>query len=210
MRETQRLTEQSRIGFLAIGQKTAERTLDGGFSGNFLGVRAYSVREPTAPMTRFHALYERYSRDVYRFALYLSGDPALADDVTSETFIRVWSSPEPVRLGTVKAYLLTIARNLWLMERRRCLRRQHLDETIPDSSQSTLRQVEVKDELGRVLRALQEFPEVDRAALLMRADEGLPYEEIAVALGLPVTTVKVKVHRARFRLAQIRNQGVSA
>jgi DNA-directed RNA polymerase specialized sigma24 family protein len=71
-------------------------------------------------MTRFHELYERYSRDVYRFALYLSGDPALADDVTSKAFIRVWSSPEPVRLATVKAYLLTIARNLWLMERRRC------------------------------------------------------------------------------------------
>lgn len=161
-------------------------------------------------MTRFHELYESYSRDVYRFALYLSGDPALADDVTSETFIRVWSSPEPVRLATVKAYLLTIARNLWLMERRRCLRHQGLDETIPDGGQSALSQVEVKDELDRVLRALQEFPEVDRAALLMRADEGLPYEEIAVALGLPVATVKVKVHRARLRLAKIRNQGVSA
>ncbi len=161
-------------------------------------------------MTRFHELYERYSRDVYRFALYLSGDPVLADDVTSETFIRVWSSPEPVRLATVKAYLLTIARNLWLMERRRYLRHQGLDETMPDSGQSVLHQVEVKDELDRVLRALQEFPEVDRAALLMRADEGLPYEEIAVALGLPVATVKVKVHRARLRLAQIRNQGVSA
>ena len=161
-------------------------------------------------MTRFHELYESYSRDVYRFALYLSGDPALADDVTSETFIRVWSSPEPVRLATVKAYLLTIARNLWLMERRRCLRRQSLDETIPDSGHSALRQVEVKDELDRVLRALQEFPDVDRAALLMRADEGLPYEEIALALDLPVATVKVKVHRARLRLAKIRNQGESA
>jgi len=161
-------------------------------------------------MTRFHELYESYSRDVHRFALYLSGDPALADDVTSETFIRVWSSPEPVRLATVKAYLLTIARNLCLMERRRGVRRQDLDETIPDSGHSALRQVEARDELDRVMRALQEFPEVDRAALLMRADEGLTYEEIAVALGLPVATVKVKVHRARLKLAKIRNQGVSA
>ena len=75
----------------------------------------------TAPMTRFHELYEKYSRDVYRFALYLSGDPALADDVTSETFVRVWSSPEPVRLATVKAYLLSIARNLWLIDGARAL-----------------------------------------------------------------------------------------
>ncbi|HTS60679.1 MAG TPA: RNA polymerase sigma factor [Candidatus Acidoferrales bacterium] len=163
-------------------------------------------------MTGFHDLYERYSRDVYRFALYLSGDPALADDITSETFVRVWSSPEPVRLATVKGYLLTIARNLWLMDRRRQSRRQDLDEvheTLPDAGPSAFRTVEVKDELGRVLRALQQFPEVDRTALLMRADEGLSYEEIAAALGLPVATVKVKVHRGRLKLAQIRNQGVS-
>src|SRR5262249_10664301 len=111
-------------------------------------------------MIPFHELYERYSRDVYRFALYLSGDPALADVATSETFIRVWSSPEPVRLATVKAYLLTIARNLCLMERRRSLRRQDLDETIPAGGQNAQRQVEVMDELDRVLRALQEFPEL--------------------------------------------------
>jgi RNA polymerase sigma-70 factor, ECF subfamily len=159
-------------------------------------------------MTRFHELYESYARDVYRFALYLSGDPALADDITSETFIRVWSSPEPVRLATVKAYLLTIARNLWLMERRRSSRCEGLDGTIPDSRESVLRQVEVKDDLDRVMRALREIPEVDRAALLMRVDEGLPYEEVAAALGLPVATVKVKVHRARLKLAQVRNQGV--
>ena len=161
-------------------------------------------------MTRFHDLYESYARDVYRFALYLSGDPAMADDITSETFVRVWSSPDPVRLATVKAYLLTIARNLWLMECRHASRREDLDDTIPDRGLNVLHQVEAKDELDRVLRALREIPDVDRAALLMRVDEGLPYEEVAAALGLPVATVKVKVHRARLRLAQIRNQGVSA
>ena len=158
-------------------------------------------------MTSFHELYKSYARDVYRFALYLSGDHSLAEDVTSETFIRVWSSAEPVRFATVKAYLLTIARNLCLMERRRSSRQQVLDERIPDSGQSVSRKVEAKDELNRVLRALQGFPEADRAALLMRADEGLSYEEIAAALALPVATVKVKVHRARLKLAQIRSQG---
>src|SRR5215204_3322586 len=102
-------------------------------------------------MTGFHELYESYSRDVYRFALYLSGDPALADDITSETFLRVWSSPEPIHFATVKGYLLTIARNLWLMERRRYLRRQgfqEVNESLPDAGPSVSRVVEVKDELG--------------------------------------------------------------
>jgi RNA polymerase sigma-70 factor (ECF subfamily) len=155
-------------------------------------------------------LYEAYSRDVYRFALYLSGDPAVADDVTSETFIRAWNSSEPVRLATVKAYLLTIARNLCLMERRRTARRRDLDESMPDRGQNVAHRAEVKDELRIALYALQQLPEVDRAALLMRAEDELSYDEIAAALGLPVATVKVKVHRARLRLARVRNQGVTA
>ena len=160
-------------------------------------------------MTQFHELYERYSRDVYRFALYLSGDPALADDIASETFIKVWSSPEPVRFATVKAYLLTIARNLWLMECRRQSRRETIDENLKDTSPDVLQFVEGKDELAKVLAALQQFPETDRAALLMRAVEGLPYEEIAVALRMPPATVKVKVHRARIRLAKLRAPRIS-
>jgi DNA-directed RNA polymerase specialized sigma24 family protein len=38
----------------------------------------------------FHSLYERYSHDVYRFALFLSGDSSLADDIAQETFVRAW------------------------------------------------------------------------------------------------------------------------
>src|SRR5437879_6441822 len=96
-------------------------------------------------VTSFHELYEKYSRDVYRFALYLSGNAAVAQDVTSETFIRVWSSPEPVRLATVKAYLLAIARNLCFMERRRSSRQQLLDEATPGGS-SVAREAEAREE----------------------------------------------------------------
>lgn len=160
---------------------------------------------PPETVTSFHELYEKYARDVYRFALYLSGNPALAQDVTSETFIRVWSSPEPVRLATVKAYLLTIARNLCFTEHRRSSRQQLLDEALPAGG-NVAREAEAREELAQVLRALQDFPQVDRTALLMRASEGLSYEEIAAALHLPLATVKVKVHRARLKLAQLRGQ----
>ena len=161
-------------------------------------------------MTRFPDLYQTYARDVYRFALYLTGDAALADDVTSETFIRVWNSPEPIRLASVKAYLLTIARNLCLMERRRSVRREALDESVADSGQSALQRLEAKDDLARVLRALAGIPRDRPRGAPSPRREGLPYEEIAVALGLPLATVKVKVHRARLKLAQIRTQGVPA
>ncbi|MGH9730620.1 MAG: RNA polymerase sigma factor, partial [Candidatus Acidiferrales bacterium] len=57
-----------------------------------------------------------------------------------------------------------------------------------------------------VLAALQELPEVDRTILLMRALDEMPYEEIAETLGIPVVTAKVKVHRARLKLMQTRQE----
>ena len=50
------------------------------------------------------------------------------------------------------------------------------------------------------MNALRRLAEVDRAALLMRVQEDMTYEEIAETLRLPVTTLKVKVHQARLKL----------
>jgi RNA polymerase sigma-70 factor, ECF subfamily len=69
-------------------------------------------------VTDFSDLYRTYAGDVHRFALFLSGDPALADDIVSETFIRLWHARARVDVATVKGYLLTIARNLFLDGRR--------------------------------------------------------------------------------------------
>jgi len=51
-----------------------------------------------------------------------------------------------------------------------------------------------------VFEALQSLPETDRAALLMHAQDGLPYATIASALGLSIAAVKIRVHRARIKL----------
>lgn len=162
-----------------------------------------SVQTPAG----FSDLYERYSRDVYRFALYLSGDSNLAEDITGETFLRVWSSAAPVRPATVKGYLLAIARNLYLHELRRANRLSELKDQMPAVS-SLHQETESRAELERVLADLGELPEADRAAVLLRAEDGLSYEEIAEVLGLPVATVKVKVHRARLKLAEKRGRSV--
>jgi len=53
----------------------------------------------------FSELYERYSADVFRFALFLSGDRAAAEDIAAETFARALVARQPIREGTVKAYL---------------------------------------------------------------------------------------------------------
>jgi len=156
-------------------------------------------------MTGFSALYKKYAPDVYHFALYLSGKSGDAEDITSETFVRVWASSEPIRMATVKGYLFTIARNLFLQGLRKKSRDVALDEELRDPQASPYEQAAQKAELLAVLAGLQKLPEIDRAALLMRAFDEMPYEEIARALGISLAAVKVKIHRARLALADIRN-----
>ena len=151
----------------------------------------------------FHSLFERHSQDVYRFALYLSGDPSLAEEITQETFVRAWVMPGEVCGGTVKAYLLTIARNLYRAERKRAGRQVALDGTLPDPKPGPEAVAWGRLELDAVFEALQALPEADRAALLMHAQDGLPYAAIASALGLSIAAVKVRVHRARIKLRRM-------
>jgi RNA polymerase sigma-70 factor, ECF subfamily len=150
------------------------------------------------------SLYERYAPDVRRFALYLCGDPVMADEITSDTFVRAWLAREKIRELTVKSYLYAIARNAYVDLHRRAARHTELDERMPDAHISAQTHLEQRAEVDAVLAALQELPEIDRTVLLMRAFDEMPYEEIAVALEIPVTTAKVKVHRARAKLMQAR------
>ncbi|MGC1105796.1 MAG: RNA polymerase sigma factor [Candidatus Acidiferrales bacterium] len=150
------------------------------------------------------SLYERYAPDVRRFALYLCGDPVMADEITSDTFVRAWLAGEQIRELTVKSYLFAIARNAYIDLHRRAARHTELDAQMPDAHISAHTHLEQRAEVDAVLAALQQLPEIDRTVLLMRALDEMPYEEIAVALDIPVTTAKVKVHRARVKLMQVR------
>ena len=148
-------------------------------------------------------LHSRYAADVRRFALYLCGNELLADDLTSETFLRAWCASSPIRESTVKAYLFTIVRNLYLSELRRTSRHEDLHDTMPSGAPSQHERLESASTLKTVLHALRLLPEIDRAALLMRTQDRMPYDEIAQILNLSTANVKVKVHRARLKLATL-------
>jgi DNA-directed RNA polymerase specialized sigma24 family protein len=77
-------------------------------------------------MTTIEEIYRAYFDDVYRFALWLCGDVTEAEDIVSETFPRLWGSFEDLQVATVKAYLLTIARNVFVSQRRRTGRYRQL------------------------------------------------------------------------------------
>lgn len=71
-------------------------------------------RPGVIPLVDFAGLYRDHAGAVRRFALYLSGDALLADDLASEAFVRVWTARDRVDLTTVRGYLFAIVRNLFL------------------------------------------------------------------------------------------------
>jgi len=154
-------------------------------------------------MMTFEQLYRTYFEDVHRFAYWLSGNRSEADDLASETFIRAWSRRNRLHTETLKAYLLVITRNTFVDLRRKTRQREKLSEEWPDTAPGPHRHAAGRIELDRVRRELARWPEPDRAALVLRTEDSLPYAEIARVLGISPGAARVKVHRARRRLLDL-------
>lgn len=83
-------------------------------------------------MLNFEELYVAYSPEVYRFANWLSGNANDAEDITAETFTRAWMNFAVIRTETLKAYLFTIARNIYLESLRKHREHEILNDGYPD------------------------------------------------------------------------------
>jgi len=154
----------------------------------------------------FRALFERHVVAVRRFLRDLVRQSDLADDATQETFARAHA--QLVKLtdhDRFKPWVLGIARNV-AFEARRV--RQH--DVLDDEDEGTPAAVIPSPDPERVLldaelekhftEAIGTLSENRRAALLMRLDHGLGYEDIAAAFGWSIPTVKNEIHRARLKL----------
>jgi RNA polymerase sigma-70 factor (ECF subfamily) len=150
----------------------------------------------------FSEIYERYAADVHRFSLYLTGNRAVAEDLTSETFVHALCAPTELRVDTVKAYLFAIARNLYRDGWKRQSRQAAIEEAPEPADRALLadRAIENRQTLAAVLQAIQRLPEILREALVLTLDDDLRYEQIGAILGCSVAAVKVRVHRARLQL----------
>lgn len=164
----------------------------------------------------FRFLVERYQGEVYGLALRVLGRAEDAEDMTQETFLRAFRALaryDPTR--PFGAWLHTIAARLCIDHHRRN-RAKLVSLTQPEEGTSgEERTIELEDpadrpdeeaeksELARRLDALvQELPPDSRTAILLRHQQDLPYEEIARVLGVPIGTVKARIHRARIMLRQ--------
>ena len=153
----------------------------------------------------FHQIYQAHAPAVHRFAVGLTGDRALADDLTEDAFVRLWTASDEIRLPTVRAYLCTIVRNLHVSHLRKARRSTPLDDSLADPVHRVAAPVELRSQAEAALRALATLSPDDREALLMRAAD-MSYAEIAQSLNISVTAAKVRVHRARVRALRAREE----
>ena len=153
----------------------------------------------------FHQIYQAHAPAVHRFAVGLTGNRALADDLTADAFVRLWTAPAEIRLPTVRAYLCTIVRNLYVSHLRTARRAAELDDSLPDPVDRVAAPVELRSQAEAARRALATLSPDDREALLMRAAD-MSYAEIAESLDITVAAAKVRVHRARVRVLRGREE----
>ena len=162
----------------------------------------------------FPELVRRYQGRVTNLVSRVLNDRECADDLAQEVFVRVFVHRRNYRRGSkFSTWLFTIAANLAKNEIRRRVRRRNwfsldaLQEVLGDSApqladstegrETRMEREQLRDAVGRAITAV---PEKYRLSLVLRDIEGLSYEEIAEALGIPGGTVRSRINRARSML----------
>lgn len=165
-------------------------------------VRRAQVGESAA----FRALFERHVVSVRRFLRDLVREADLADDATQETFARAHVQlPRLEERDRFRPWVFGIARNV-AFEVKRVKHHEPLesdDEEVPAAvipapdPERVLLERELENHFSKALLGLSEHR---RAALLMRLDHGLSYDDIATAMGWSLPMVKNEIHRARLAM----------
>jgi RNA polymerase sigma-70 factor (ECF subfamily) len=153
-------------------------------------------------------IVRQHADRVYRLAYRLSGNRSDAEDLTQETFVRVFRSLADYTPGTFEGWLHRITTNLFLdMVRRR--QKIRFDALADDASERLAseepgpeRAFEQNNLDPEIQRALDALPADFRAAVVLCDLEGLTYEEIALTLDIKVGTVRSRIHRGRVLLRE--------
>ena len=166
-----------------------------------------------SPEADFEALFRAHQRAVYCWILRIVRNPGVAEDLTIETFWRIYQAMERFDSGRgFEPWARRIATRTaidWLRSHRR-------EAAMPDEFFSNLPSVPAADPVlaaeirTRVAHALRRLPPKLSAAAALAVIEGIPHKEIASALGISVAAVKVRVFRALRRLRKdLREQGIT-
>lgn len=157
----------------------------------------------------FAALVRAHQDEVYTLARRLVGDPHLASDVAQEALIRAWRALPKFRGDArLSTWLYRITVNTSWTHKERANRHatssidEHYDIAAPEGADHPVVAGEMLELRRRLRAALDRLPEGQRQVVVMKDIHGWSHAEIAEATGISVTAAKVRLHRARARLAK--------
>lgn len=171
--------------------------------------RELIARARSGDRAAFGALVREHQDEVYTLARRLVGDPHMAADVAQEALIRAWRALPNFR-GDAKfstwLYRITVNTSWTHKKRAGRHRTSDLEEHFELAAPLDATHPEVAGEIlelrGRLRSALDRLPDAQREVVVMKDVYGWSHSEIAESMGISVTAAKVRLHRARARLAK--------
>lgn len=167
--------------------------------------------------TAFDELIRRHSERAYKYAFRLTGNAEEASDVVGDAFVRVFNAMKNFKgQSAFTTWLYRIITNCFLDLRKKDRSKQttsldamlqtpdgEMARQIEDPNRNPYQEAERSSREDRVMLAVDQLAEYQKAMIMMFHVEMLSYEEIAEALDLPIGTVKSRLNRARLSLREI-------
>jgi RNA polymerase sigma-70 factor (ECF subfamily) len=142
------------------------------------------------------ALYDEFADDIYRFLCWHTSDAVLAEDLTSEVFIRAWKHRDTLRADQLRAWLYRVARNLTIDHYRR-IHDKTLDESVDPTSDYDLHAEAEKHEASDQLHsALARLSNEHRTIVILRFFTRLSAKEVAQIMGKSEGNIRILQYRA--------------
>lgn len=154
--------------------------------------------------SQFRHLLEQHVTPVYRFAMQLTKDPHVAEELTQDTMLRGWKQRRQLAdPAGIKSWLFTITANLWRDELRRRQVRAKAPQSEPqkDAVQPDEPMV-LSEDAKRALSAIDELPRRQRDVLYLTACEGLTPTQIGQVLDISASAAKSTLSLARAKLRE--------
>lgn len=169
--------------------------------GRSSGGPADRDREPSNAADRYAALFDDCYPAVRRYVHHRGLRGADADDVVAEVMLIAWRRLPDVPTDDPVPWLFAVARNVWRNHQRSARRRERLAERLPAPVAEPA--VEARDDadVAAIVAALDSLSDADRDVLLLVAWDGLTADQLSVALECTPGAARVRLHRARGRLA---------
>ncbi len=165
-------------------------------------LKAKKATQKVSREQHFNQLIAVYMDDLYRYAYWLSGSHAVADDLVQDTLTRAWKSMDKLKDDkAVKGWLLTILRR---ENARRFERQRPQESAIPTEELAANRQdYDTSTEAFVLRQALEKLPQEYREPLLMQVIHGYSQKEIAQHLGISVAGAGTRLFRAREKMREL-------